>query len=361
VRVYSLLVCALIVPTLAGVANAGAASWPRGEVFVPTRLFQTKDKLDKVVLESNPRIIVNKDFDPKSDHILIVGMDGWGGRSENFAGTLFYGLKGGDLSKRLIVACIQDTRTRGPKYQGQGDKEHANVWRLDHQGFEAMRHFVDRLADEFGHLRVYFMGYSSGSVAAPFVAAYVAEAAVPGSKKYTVEGSISLGVGSPIKPERLKQNNLRVLFIVVPKQERHGFKTYGRQDNDQYKRQSAEKYADALTAGGATAYLRYVDSAKRHFHWHWGLMSQCRYFKRNRYDDGRGYWPNYWMPNPDSYGLMSIFIQGKAPPEKLKNPPQKCPHPPNVFNPSDPDAKVSDPSRQVKWPPGTTPGDKGEP
>ena len=181
---------------VSSVAAAGAASWPRGEVFIPTRLFQSKDKLDKVILESNPRLILNKDFDPKADHIVVVGMDGWGGRSENFAGTLFYGLKGGDLSKRLIVACIQDTRTRGPRYQGQGDKEHANVWQLDREGFEAMHHFVERLADEFGHLRVYFMGYSSGSVAAPFVAAYVADAAGPKSSKYTVEGAISLGVAA---------------------------------------------------------------------------------------------------------------------------------------------------------------------
>jgi hypothetical protein len=358
VRILALVLCTSSVISSLAAAAAGAESWPRGEVFVPARLFSGKNKLDKVVMESNPRLILNKDFDPKSDLILMVGMDGWGGRSENFAGTLFYGLKGGDLSKRLIVACIQDTTTRGPRYQGQGDKAHANVWQLDRQGFEAMRYFVDKLADEFGHLRVYFMGYSSGSVAAPFIAAYVADAGGPGNKKYTVEGSVSLGVGSPIKAERLKKHNLRALFIVVPKQEKREVKAHR---YDQYKRQNAELYAQRITDGGGTAFLRHVDSARRHYDWHWGLMSQCRYYKSNRYDEGRGYWPNYWMPNPDSFGLMSIFIQGKAPPEKLQNPLQKCPQPPNVNNPEDPDAKVNDRSRQVKWPPGTTPNNKGEP
>jgi hypothetical protein len=353
--------CAWLVPSLASAVSASqpGPDWPRGEVFIPTRLFSGKHKLDKVVMESNPRLILNKEFDPKGDLILFVGMDGWGGRSENFAGTLFYGLKGNGLEKRLIVACIQDTTTRGPRFQGQGEKEHANVWVLDRQGMAAMHHFVDRLADEFGHVRVYFMGYSSGSVAAPFVAAKVAEMGGGASnKKYTVEGSISLGVGSSIKAETMKQHNLRAMFIVVPKQ---GKKEYKAHRFDQNKRQRAEVYAKRLTDGGATVYLRFIDSAKRHFDWHWGLMSQCRYFKGKAYDKGRGYYPNYWMPNPDSWGLMAIFIQGKAPPEKLDNPPQKCPHPPNANNPEDPDANVRDLSRQTMWPPGTTPNNKGIP
>lgn len=355
-----LILAAWLLPSLAVAVASGEGSggWPRDTVFVPARLFQGKHKLDKVVMESNPRLILHKDFDPKADLILVVGMDGWGGRSENFVGTLFYGLKGDGLSKRLIVASIQDPRTRGPRYQGQGDKEHANVWRLDQQGFQAMHHFVSKLAEEFGHLRIYFMGYSTGSVAAPIVATVVSEMAGPGNKKFSVEGSISLGTGSGIGSERLKKFNLRALFIVVPKQRGKEYKSHR---YDQGNRTNAEVAVARLTAGGVKAYLRHIESARRHFDWHWGLMSQCRYYKKNRYDDGRGYWPNYWMPNPDSWGYMSIFIQGKEPPEKLVNPPQKCPHPPNVHNPEDPDAKVSDVSRQVKWPAGTTPNDKGEP
>jgi hypothetical protein len=355
VRLFSIVLLASLISSAP--AAAGAEGWPRGEIFIPDRLFPGKKGLDKVVMESNPRIVVNKEFDPKSDKIVMIGMDGWGGRSENFAGTLLFGLKGGGLEKRLVVACIQDTTTRGPRFQGQGDKPHANVWELTREGYDAMRHFVEKLADEFGHLRVYFVGYSSGSVAAPHVAWYVAQGPYQG-KKYVVEGAVSLGVGANIKAEKLKQHNIRALFIVVPKQ---GKKEYKAHRYDQNKRVRAEMYAEKIKAGGGTVYLRYIDSAKRHYDWHWGLMSQCRYYKGTTYDDGRGYYPNYWMPNPDSWGLMSLFMLGKEPPEKLDNPPQKCPHPPNAHNPEDPDAGVRDLTRQTHWPLGTTPGNKGIP
>jgi hypothetical protein len=358
----TLVLAAWLLPSLAVAVRAsaeGSGAWPRGRVFVPERLFQNKHKLDKVVLESNPRLYLHPEFDPKSDLILVIGMPGWGGRSENFIGCLYNGLGGDGLRKRLVVATIQDTRTRGPRYQGQGDKEHANVWRLDRQATEAIYHFVNRLADDFGHLRVYFMGYSTGSVIAPIISAGVAElASEHKNSKVAVEGSISLGTGSGVNAKRLVASKLRSLFIVVPDQRRKEPKSHR---YDQGNRSNAIAAVDRLTKAGVTAHLRFIDSARRHFDWHWGLMSQCRYYKLNRYDDGRGYWPNYWMPNPDSFGYMSIFIQGKTPPEKLANPPQKCPHPPNVNNPEDPDAKVSDPSRQVKWAPGTTVNDKGEP
>jgi hypothetical protein len=65
-------------------------------------------------------------------------------------------------------------------------------------------------------------------------------------------------------------------------------------------------------------------------------MSQCRYFRTpKRTDDGRGYWPHYWLPNPDTFEMMIHFIQGKAPPEKPSHHfPTKCPYDPNP-----PDAK----------------------
>jgi hypothetical protein len=356
----ALVLAAWLVPSLAVAVRASAeasGSWPRGQVFVPSRLFPGKHKLDKVVMESNPRLILGKDFDPKADLILVIGMPGWGGRSENFVGCLYNGLRGDGLTRRLVVATIQDTKTRGPRYQGQGDREHANVWRLDREATEAIHHFVARLADDLGHLRVYFMGYSTGSVIAPIIASAIAEAGGP-TKKFSVEGSISLGTGSGVNPKRLLANKLRALFLVVPEQRRKEAKSHR---YDQGNRSNAVAAVDRLTKAGAAAQLRFIESARRHFDWHWGLMSQCRYYKQNRYDDGRGYWPNYWMPNPESFGYMSIFVQGKAVPEKLSSPLQSCPHPPNVHNPEDPDAKVSDPSRQVKWAPGTTPADKGEP
>jgi len=318
----------LSIALFVGSANADPG-WPKGEVLVPKKIFGGGGR-DRIVMESNPRLYVYPDFDPKADLILVVGMDGWGGRSENFIDTMRLGLKAKGLTRRLVLAAIQDVKTRGPRYQGQGDKRHANVWRLDRQGFEVMSHFVDRLSKEFGHLRVYFVGYSSGSVAAPFVAAFAAET---GNRRYTVEGSISLGVGSPIKPDRLKRNNLRALFIVVPKRERGDPRT---KRDDQYKRKTAETLADKAVGAGATVYLRHIGSAKRHIDWHWGLMSQCRYFKGKRTDNGRGYYPHYWLPNPDSWGLMAVFIQGGKPPEGLENPRTKCGIPPNPNNLGDP-------------------------
>ncbi len=333
----SLLVLALVTcvsPAFAAAAvNAGTPdkAWPRGEVFVPSRLFP-KGKLDKVIMESNPRLYVYPDFDPKADLILIVGMDGWGGRSENFIDTMRLGLKAPGLTRRLVVAAIQDLRTRGPRYQGQGDRAHANVWDLDGETIPAMKLFVNRIAEDLGaHLRVYFMGYSTGSVAAPLTAVRIAEAD-RANKRYTIEGAISLGTGSPVRASLLKEHKQRVLFIIVPKQ---GPKEVKAMRTDQGNRASAEKAQARLAEGGATTFLRHIASAKRHIDWHWGLMSQCRYFRPNRYDNGRGYWPNYWLPNPDSWGLMSIFLQGKTPPEALPHQRTKCPHPPNPHNPED--------------------------
>jgi hypothetical protein len=302
--------------------------WPKGEVFVPTKLFQKNEKLDKIILESNPRLYVYPDFDPKADLILFIGMDGWGGRSENFIDTLRLGLKSPALTHRLVIAALQDPVTRGPKYQGQGEREHANVWSLDEPSIQVLRRFVIRIANELGHLKVYFMGYSTGSVAAPLAAARVAVAEP--TDKFRVEGAISLGTGSPIRAGQLKSLNQRVLFIVVPPQrakEAHAMRY------DQGNRTNAELAYQRLQEAGAGshAFLRHIESARRHIDWHWGLMSQCRYFRTpKRTDNGRGYWPHYWLPNPDSFELMIDFIQGKDPPEKASpHPPTVCPYDPN--------------------------------
>jgi hypothetical protein len=322
---------AMAAPSVAALTTE--KGWPRDVVFVPTKLFGGRDKTDQIILESNPRLYLYPDFDPRSDKILVVGMDGWGGRSENFIDTMRLGLKEPGLTRRLVVAAIQDPFTRGPRYQGQGDREHANVWTLESPSVPALYRFVDKIADELGHLRVYFMGYSKGSVAAPRAAVAVGRMAVNAGKKFTVEGAISLGTGSSVKGSALKELNQRVLFIVVPKQraKEHKARRY-----DQFNRMQAEASNARLTDEGATSYLRYVESARRHIDWHWGLMSQCRYFKPNRYDDGRGYWPHYWAPNPDSWRLMAHFIQGKEPPANLPHVRTKCEHKPNPHNPDDP-------------------------
>jgi hypothetical protein len=329
-----LVITAWCLPLLAGAsvnAKPSEKAWPKGEVFVPSKLF-AKGKLDKVILESNPRLYLYPDFDPRADLILIVGMDGWGGRSENFIDTMRLGLSAAGLTRRLVIAAIQDPFTRGPRYQGQGDRDHANVWSLDDPSIPVLRHFVSRLADDLGHLRVYFMGYSSGSVAAPLAAVRVATAGP--QDKFRVEGAISLGTGSGVRAASLVELKQRVLFLVVPKQRN---KEHKAMRYDQGNRSNAEVAQARLEeSSGGASFLRHVESARRHIDWHWGLMSQCRYFRPNRYDDGRGYWPHYWLPNPDSWGLMAIFIQGKTPPESLANPPTKCPTPPNPHNPDDP-------------------------
>ena len=82
-----------------------------------------------------------------------------------------------------------------------------------------------------------------------------------------------------------------------------------------------------VTNGGATAYLRHIPSARQHIDWHWGLISQCRYFPGKRIDEGRGYWPNYWMPNPETAAHFLAFVQDKElPPEGAHPAAQKCPY-----------------------------------
>jgi hypothetical protein len=322
------LLGALFLPVLAAASvDAGQEhkGWPKGEVFVPAKLFP-KGKLDTIIMESNPRLYVYPDFDPKADHILLIGMDGWGGRSENFIDTLRIGLKSPGLTRRLVLAAIQDPVTRGPRYQGQGDREHANVWSMDEPTVPVLHHFITRIADDIGHLRVYFMGYSTGSVAAPLASVRVALAGP--QDKFRCEGAISLGTGSPVRATPLKELKQRALFIVVPPKRAKEVRSTR---YDQGNRTNAETAFARLQEGGATIYLRHIESARRHIDWHWGLMSQCRYFRTpKRTDNGRGYWPHYWLPNPDSFEHMIAFIQGKAPPEKnTPHAPTKCPYDPN--------------------------------
>ena len=338
---------------LAVSSQALARSWPRGHVFVPGEMFRTKSRLDKVVLESNPRLYLHPTFDPRSDLILVIGMPGWGGRLENFIGCLYNGLTDGDLKRRLVLAAIQDPRTRGPRYQGQGEVRHANVWSLDDRSVPALRHFVQRLSDHLGHLRVYLLGFSSGSPSASLAAVRVA--LLGPSKRFVVEGAVSLGTGSPVDAKKLKANKQRVLFLVAPKTLRKEVKA---RRYDQAKRAQAEVAQARLASNGAVTYLRHIESARRHLDWHWGLISQCRYFKEGRHDSGRGYWPNYWMPNPETFGYVAAFVQGKAPPERLSIPPSRCPYAPNPNNRADPDARVRDPGRQALWAPGTVSSSK---
>jgi len=300
------------------------AALPTGEVLIPTQLFDPRgDALDRRILEANPRLYLYADHDPRADKILIVGMPGWGGRSENFIWTLVNGLKREGLTSRLVVATIQDLHNGGPRYQGQGARANANVWSVGRDTVEATRRFLSVLAGRLGRLQVYFMGFSTGGTSAPLLATRVAESSE--EEGFTVAGAISMGTESPVSGAQLIERGQRVLFLVVPKR-RPGEPKPMR--DDQWNRISAERAFERLAQERATVYLRHVVSARRHVDWHWGLVSQCRYFRTKRIDEGRGYWPNYWMPNPETMAHLSAFLLGEEPPEEGtgSSPPTVCPY-----------------------------------
>jgi len=100
-------------------------------------------------------------------------------------------------------------------FQGQGDAAHANVWSLDDESIPALHHFIGRVAADLGQLRVYLLGFSSGSPAAPLAAVRIAEAGRSGG--FRIGGAISLETGSPVAAKKLKATGQRVLFLVAPK------------------------------------------------------------------------------------------------------------------------------------------------
>ena len=303
---------------------------PADEPFLPADLFDARgEPLNRRVMEANPRIHLYKDFSPADRPgrrpILIIGMPGWGGRSENFIWTLVNGLRQPDLTHRLIVASIQDLNNGGPGYQGQGSRDHANVWSVTRESVEAMDHFITRLGTRFGQLQVYLMGFSTGGTAAPLMATRLAAAPGAIAEKYRVAGAIAMGTPSPVSARRLKEHGQRVLFLVVPTRLPTEPKPLR---DDQWNRISAEQVQQELAGSGAMAYLRHITTARRHVDWHWGLVSQCRYFRTARIDKGRGYWPNYWAPNPETMAHMRAFLLGDEPPAEgtASTPHQQCPY-----------------------------------
>lgn len=319
--------CLAALLVLLGASSAQARQYlkpPLGSVFTPRKLFKPdKDELDGVVITANPKVYLYPDFDLSAEpKLLVVGLPGWGGRSENFIWTLVNGLKGSGLTSRLVVVSVQDMVTGGPRYQGQGDRAHANVYQLKEQLIEGMKRLLVRLSVEFGRSEVFLMGYSSGAVTAPRLAVRMARRM--GKPIYRVAGSIALGTGSAVRASSLRAQKQRTLFVVVPEKRPEDEKPLR---DDQYNRKNALRSIARLEQNKAEAWLRTVESARRHVDWHWGLLSQCRYFRTNRIDPGRGYWPNYWMANPETYAYIVPFIKGQTPPEKAEGiPPQKCPY-----------------------------------
>lgn len=341
IKVFTVAVVASLGATAYADGSSDALDWPTGKVFVPKKDFSGPEshepELDEQVLAANPRLYLYPDFDLSAEEkILVIGLPGWGGRAENFIWTLIDGLKRPGLTRRLVVASIQDLQNAGPGYQGQGTRAHANVWALGGDTVKAMRRFITRIARKVGQTTVYFFGYSTGSYAGPILAAAVARW-IPKKFNYKVAGAVSVGTGSPISASRLKDKDQRALFIVVPTY--RGEEKDGKpKRHDQHNRVRAERYQKKLAADGALTYLRLIESARRHIDWHWGLLSPCRYFPSKRVlDPGRGYHPDYWHANPETYAYVVPFIQGKAPPEQAPQlPPMKCrfPDAPKIYDPS---------------------------
>ena len=283
-----------------------AASYPRGEVISPARIFDARgSKLDRAVLHSNPRLYLPKNLGRSTHPVLVIGLPGWGGRSENFIQALANGLKDPTLTRRMVLASIQDTRNGGPRFQGQSNQGNANTYLLRGDAVMVMDHFIARLCQELfnGPAEVYLLGFSTGGVAAPDMASRLS----PG-ERYWVAGAVSVGAGTSPSIERLLHYGQRVLFTVAP-EERRGDEPI---KSDRSNRLNAEYSFKRLQRAGVESYLVHINSARQHADWHWGLLSQCRY-PNKRANGGRGYHPHYWMPNPETMSAVSSFIQGGAP------------------------------------------------
>jgi hypothetical protein len=308
-------------PLAATVRDIG---WPKGKLVPLRQLTNPTNALDRAVLASNPQIYLYPDFDPDADPILVIGMPGWGGRSENFIWTLINGLNRPELTKRLVVASIQDTKSGGPEYQGQGDREHANIWSPSSKSVQVMNRFVATVSGKVGPMGVYFLGYSTGGTSAPLFSTKVARLARDlGEQRVKFHGAVALGTGSRVKAEPIKALGQRVLFVVVPRKRAEDPKALR---DDQTNRESGEHAYNVLSRDGAEVYLRHVPTARRHVDWHWGLVSQCRYFKTTRINAGRGYWPNYNMPNPETMEIIATFLQGMEPATAPRFPETACPY-----------------------------------
>ena len=289
---------------------------PRNKVIVPTQIFKAGSRLDRAVMHSNPRLFVPEEHDGASRPILVIGMPGWGGRSENFIWSLANGLKDPTLRRRLVVATIQDTRNGGPRFQGQSNRANANTYLMRGDAVKVMDHFISRLCQDVfgGPGEVYLLGFSTGGVAAPDMASRLS----PGNR-YRVAGAVSVGAGTSASPARLLKNGQRVLFTVAPS-ERDGDTPI---KADRSNRLNAEYSHLRLQKAGVETYLLHIQSARQHRDWHWGLLSQCRY-PNKRANDGRGYYPHYWKPNPETMSAVSTFLQGGAP-VLLPSAPTVCP------------------------------------
>jgi hypothetical protein len=301
-------------------AEVETRSLPKDQVVAPTTLFRRADPIERAIIDSNPLLYVYPEFDRAAGPLLVVGMDGWGGRAENLMEALRRGLRSKALARRLVLAVIQDPVTGGPEFQGQHSREHANAWMP--VAVPELHRFVERLAGMLGPLQVYFVGFSTGATAAPAAALRVAKRARGAA--FRVAGAIAVGGWSVANPEAQRALKQRVAFIVAPRKRR---KEAPAHRYDQNNRDWAEATHEALRRGRADSTLVHIESVRRHPDWHWGLLSQCRFFPEGeRVKPGRGKWPYYALPNPDTFWAIREFLEGKRPSSPPPHPPTKCPY-----------------------------------
>ena len=251
------------------------------------QIFNAGTVSDKAVLKSNPRLSV---VTGSGTPTLVVGLPGWGDRAERFMETLSNGLS---LDGPYAIATIQDPRTRGPQYQGQAGKTHANLYNLRSQDYKTFDNFIAKICQSVfgGPANVYIVGYSMGGLAAP----KVAERLEPGGRYY-VRGAIAIGAGTSASRSKLAAKKIRVLFEVAPAKRAKDKPTR----SDSANRKNAEYTLKLMKKAGVEAYLLHIPTARRQKNWHWGLISQCRY-------------PSFSKANPQTMAAASTFIAGGIP------------------------------------------------
>jgi len=291
---------------------------PRGRVFVPLLAFPPSGgALDRAVLACNPRLYVPRGHDPSVRALLVLGLPGWGGRSEAFIQALTHGLLGRGLDRRLVLATVQDTTSGGPRYQGQAEARFANRWRLTSRGVRVMAHLVRGVAEVVGDLDLVLLGYSSGASGAPAYALALHQRLT--GPEVHVKGAVALGAGSGVTAEALAASRLRLLFLCAPTRRPRDTGIYR---DDASNRRWARRTAARLTAAGLgdRVQLRDLPSARAHPDWHWGLLSPCRFFRGGRPGHGRGSWPYYARPNLQTFTAVTQFLAGRWPPSPLPSP-----------------------------------------
>ena len=242
--------------------------------MVPTTLFGSSSSLDRAVRAAKPQLFLKK------SKTLVVAFPGAGDSTANFLKTMVNG-----LGTTTAVAVIGSTKTA------------------------TVDHFISKICASIGATKVYLAGFSNGGLAASSLASKLKP------KTYRVVGAASMAAGSWAPTSGLKGK--RVMFAVAPPL-KSGEKPYR---SDQANRRSAAAAHKRLKAAGIETHLLYIPSVKQHQNWHWGVLSPCPYPKK-RSNKGKGFRPNYAVPNKQTLGAVATFVKGGTP--RVSNVTQTC-------------------------------------